>query len=195
MLATWTYKYVLTKGRHRLFGRAEPTVNLLQTYCIHTSVAISMVFFMIAFLFGSRLKEIPSTLDAYIIICRSALKLHLHPASTTILLLQVINKPSTMPATEEYTAEKLNELVATEIDRINKLDIASLPPVHNPPVSALDKTFGELIDHTILAASATWEQVKKVLDEALVYGFGAVCINPVWVEKARECELPDYELE
>ncbi|RPA76525.1 deoxyribose-phosphate aldolase [Ascobolus immersus RN42] len=91
-----------------------------------------------------------------------------------------------MSQTEEYTAEKLNTLVAEEVERINKLDIASLPPVHKAPESALDSSFGELIDHTILAASATWDQVKKVLDEALLYQFGAVCINPVWVDKARE---------
>lgn len=40
------------------------------------------------------------------------------------------------------------------------------------------------IDHTILKSSATNEQVDKVCKEALEYGFAAVCIPPIYVQRA-----------
>lgn len=40
------------------------------------------------------------------------------------------------------------------------------------------------IDHTILKSSATNEQVDKVCREALEYGFAAVCIPPIYVQRA-----------
>lgn len=38
-----------------------------------------------------------------------------------------------------------------------------------------------LIDHTLLKAEATRADVERVCDEALEFGFAAVCVNPVWV--------------
>lgn len=38
-----------------------------------------------------------------------------------------------------------------------------------------------LIDHTLLKPEATLAQVAQLCDEAAEYGFGAVCINPVFV--------------
>lgn len=40
------------------------------------------------------------------------------------------------------------------------------------------------IDHTLLRAEATLEDVERLCDEALEYGFGAVCVNPVYVPHA-----------
>lgn len=37
------------------------------------------------------------------------------------------------------------------------------------------------IDHTLLKADATKEQILKVVEEAKQYGFASVCVNPVWV--------------
>ena len=37
------------------------------------------------------------------------------------------------------------------------------------------------IDHTILKATATKEDVAKLCDEAVRYGFASVCVNPFWV--------------
>lgn len=38
------------------------------------------------------------------------------------------------------------------------------------------------IDHTLLAADATEDQVDKTIAEAIQYDFASVCINPYWVE-------------
>jgi deoxyribose-phosphate aldolase len=43
-----------------------------------------------------------------------------------------------------------------------------------------------LIDHTLLKPEATAAQVARLCDEAVEYGFGAVCINPVFVRLAAQ---------
>lgn len=43
-----------------------------------------------------------------------------------------------------------------------------------------------MIDHTILKADATEEDVLKVIEEAKKYHFYSVCINPTWVAFAAE---------
>ncbi|MBD3351811.1 MAG: deoxyribose-phosphate aldolase [Candidatus Lokiarchaeota archaeon] len=44
----------------------------------------------------------------------------------------------------------------------------------------------KIIDHTNLKPDATEESIKLLCDEAIEYGFGAVCINPSYVESAKE---------
>ncbi len=39
------------------------------------------------------------------------------------------------------------------------------------------------IDHTVLKPETTPVQVDRLCDEARMYGFCAVCVNPVWVER------------
>ncbi|GMU81420.1 MAG: deoxyribose-phosphate aldolase [Planctomycetota bacterium] len=39
------------------------------------------------------------------------------------------------------------------------------------------------IDHTVLKPETTPAQVDRLCDEARMYGFCAVCVNPVWVER------------
>lgn len=41
------------------------------------------------------------------------------------------------------------------------------------------------IDHTILSQTATWSEVKKVLDEAELYKTASVCIPPSMVKRAK----------
>jgi deoxyribose-phosphate aldolase len=43
-----------------------------------------------------------------------------------------------------------------------------------------------LIDHTLLKADATQEQIKKLCEEAREYNFASVCVNPTWVKAASE---------
>jgi len=43
-----------------------------------------------------------------------------------------------------------------------------------------------LIDHTLLAATATPEQIATLCEEAVEYGFAAVCIPPLYVPLAAE---------
>ncbi|HEY9576904.1 MAG TPA: deoxyribose-phosphate aldolase [Pseudobacillus sp.] len=49
--------------------------------------------------------------------------------------------------------------------------------------------FGDIaktIDHTLLKAETTKEEVKKLCEEARAYEFASVCVNPVWVAYASE---------
>ena len=40
-------------------------------------------------------------------------------------------------------------------------------------------------DHTLLAVTATWEDIKKVCDEGMNYQTASVCIPPCYVEQAK----------
>ncbi len=42
------------------------------------------------------------------------------------------------------------------------------------------------IDHALLKPEATASQIDALCDEAVRYGFGAVCINPVWVGRVAK---------
>ena len=42
------------------------------------------------------------------------------------------------------------------------------------------------IDHTLLKADATEEQIEKLCQEAAEYNFKSVCINPAFVAKSKE---------
>ncbi|MFJ7755210.1 deoxyribose-phosphate aldolase [Peribacillus muralis] len=44
----------------------------------------------------------------------------------------------------------------------------------------------KMIDHTLLKADATKEQIMALCGEAKEYGFASVCVNPVWVKTAAE---------
>lgn len=43
------------------------------------------------------------------------------------------------------------------------------------------------IDHTLLKAFATQEEIKKLCDEAIKYDFKSVCVNPANIKFAKEC--------
>jgi deoxyribose-phosphate aldolase len=42
------------------------------------------------------------------------------------------------------------------------------------------------IDHTLLKADATKEQILKLCDEAKQYNFKSVCVNPSWIPTVKE---------
>jgi deoxyribose-phosphate aldolase len=44
----------------------------------------------------------------------------------------------------------------------------------------------KLIDHTVLKAEATAEEIEKLCKEAIENKFFSVCVNPAWVPKARQ---------
>ncbi|EXU60807.1 deoxyribose-phosphate aldolase [Mesomycoplasma ovipneumoniae] len=54
-------------------------------------------------------------------------------------------------------------------------------------------TFNKLIDHTILKAQTTSQDIKNLIAEAKKYNFGAICIAPVWVKLAKQ-ELKDTDI-
>ena len=41
-------------------------------------------------------------------------------------------------------------------------------------------------DHTLLGQTATWEQIKKICDEGMLYHTASVCIPPSYVKQAKE---------
>ncbi|MCQ4088214.1 deoxyribose-phosphate aldolase [Saccharibacillus sp. JS10] len=43
-----------------------------------------------------------------------------------------------------------------------------------------------MIDHTLLKADATQVEVEKLIEEAKMYTFASVCVNPTWVAFAAE---------
>ena len=42
------------------------------------------------------------------------------------------------------------------------------------------------VDHTLLKATATWDDIKKLCGEALTFGTASVCIPPSYVKRAHE---------
>lgn len=49
-----------------------------------------------------------------------------------------------------------------------------------------DNELAGCIDHTLLSATATSEQINKICEEAKSYGFYAVSVNPRWVALAAD---------
>lgn len=57
------------------------------------------------------------------------------------------------------------------------------------------KELAKFMDHTLLKANATPEQIKNLCDEAVKYGFFSVCVNPCYVELAKsELEGSDVKV-
>jgi len=48
------------------------------------------------------------------------------------------------------------------------------------------KRLAKMIDHTQLHAEATEDEIAKLAEEAMEYGFGSVCVNPYWVSTISE---------
>ena len=42
------------------------------------------------------------------------------------------------------------------------------------------------VDHTVLAQTTTWEQVKNICDDGIKYNVASVCIPPSYVKDARK---------
>ncbi len=61
-------------------------------------------------------------------------------------------------------------------------------PIHVPAVETRlsPSEIAALIDHTALKADATHDQIAQLCQEARTYGFGAVCVNAVYVGLCRE---------
>lgn len=41
-------------------------------------------------------------------------------------------------------------------------------------------------DHTLLAQTATWEEIRAICDDGMKYGTASVCIPPSYVKRAKE---------
>lgn len=71
-----------------------------------------------------------------------------------------------------------SNLSPEDVQRIGARDTGNAPI---PP----DK-LAKMIDHTVLKAEASAADIEKLCREAVQHGFYSVCVNPVWVKKARE---------
>lgn len=59
-----------------------------------------------------------------------------------------------------------------------------LPALELPAGHPGDRSMAAWIDHTLLKPEATPEQVTKLCEEARLYSFASVCVNPVYVPLA-----------
>ena len=53
-------------------------------------------------------------------------------------------------------------------------------------------TLAKIIDHTILGATATKTDIRRICEEAKSFGAGSVCVNPYWVRTVAD-SLKDSE--
>jgi deoxyribose-phosphate aldolase len=60
-----------------------------------------------------------------------------------------------------------------------------LPAAHPPLLAPRGAEVAAWIDHTLLKPEATAGQVKKLCEEARLFHFATVCVNPVYVPLAR----------
>jgi deoxyribose-phosphate aldolase len=61
----------------------------------------------------------------------------------------------------------------------------AIPEAAAPCAEQSAKSIAALIDHTLLRADATREDIVKLCAEAVRYGFASVCVNPCWVPLAH----------
>lgn len=48
------------------------------------------------------------------------------------------------------------------------------------------KVILKMVDHTLLAQTATWEQIKEILDDSMAYDVASACIPASFVKRAKE---------
>jgi deoxyribose-phosphate aldolase len=75
-----------------------------------------------------------------------------------------------------------NPEAAREFVRLGATGLTSVAPAERP--GSIPNDLVRYIDHTILKANATEEQIRKLCAEALEFNFRSVCINPTWVSLA-----------
>ena len=42
------------------------------------------------------------------------------------------------------------------------------------------------VDHTLLSAAATWQEIERLCEEAIKYGTASVCVPPCYVRRIRK---------
>lgn len=53
-------------------------------------------------------------------------------------------------------------------------------------IENVPQDLAKYIDHTLLKPDATYEQIDKLCDEAIKYGFASVCVNPMHVKRCAQ---------
>jgi len=75
-----------------------------------------------------------------------------------------------------------NPEAAREFVRLGATGLTSVAPAEQP--GSIPGDLARYIDHTILKANATEDQIRKLCAEALEFNFRSVCVNPTWVSLA-----------
>jgi deoxyribose-phosphate aldolase len=75
-----------------------------------------------------------------------------------------------------HCPDKVRRLVAYGVERVSA----------GPGVGACDNVLARMIDHTLLAPTATRAEIEALCDEARENCFASVCVNPWWVTLASE---------
>ena len=73
--------------------------------------------------------------------------------------------------------ETVNSIVQAGASRIS---------TSTPVEGNFDREIASMIDHTLLKANATQEEIGKLCEEAKKFGFASVCVNPAYVALASE---------
>lgn len=50
----------------------------------------------------------------------------------------------------------------------------------------IDKKIFGTVDHTLLTTTATWDDIKQICDDAIIFETASVCIPPCYVKQAKE---------
>ena len=73
-----------------------------------------------------------------------------------------------------HCSDKVRAIVAVGASRVS----------YDGAGAEVPQDLGSYIDHTLLKPEATPEDIDRLSDEAVEYGFASVCVNPVWVRRA-----------
>ena len=73
---------------------------------------------------------------------------------------------------------------AREFVRLGATGLTSVAPAERP--GSIPGDLARFIDHTLLKANSTEEQVRNLCAEAREHNFRSVCVNPIWVPLAAE---------
>lgn len=83
--------------------------------------------------------------------------------------------PLLQPDLEELIREYTPQVLASAQEAVDE----PLPPLSPAQLATY-------IDHTLLKPEATEAQIRQLCQEARVFGFASVCVNPTWVELCAE---------
>ena len=75
-----------------------------------------------------------------------------------------------------HSSEKVRQVVAAGASRISYNGVGADVPTD----------LAGFIDHTLLKADASAVDIDRMCDEAITFGFAAVCVNPAWIKRVAE---------
>ena len=75
-----------------------------------------------------------------------------------------------------------NPDTARQFVRLGATGLTTVAPAEKP--GDIPGDLARYIDHTILKANATEDQIRMLCEEALEFNFRSVCVNPTWVSLA-----------